>query len=104
MPYKTIALALIQEEPALYQTLRQRREVLLAMEASALRLKHSHEEWMELIGRKRPDSDSRQISSEAMEFAIQDLRDHLHGAWATSAAALPGAPSILSHPPTTRPA
>lgn len=96
MQYKTIILALIQEEPELYQSLRMKREVLTAMEDLAWRLKVSHEEWMELISRKRPDSDSRQISSEAMELAIEEVRDHLHSASTTSADVLPFDPRMAA--------
>jgi len=77
MHYKTIALALIEENPTLHSQLRQSRTMLATLNAMAEELKLSHERWIEIIARKRPDSGSIQISSDALEIVVQDLRDRL---------------------------
>ena len=77
MHYKTIVLELIQQQPELHEQLRASRALLSTMEAYALELKAGHEEWVELLSQKRPGSDRSQIAAEAMELAIQDLRDRL---------------------------
>lgn len=77
MLYKTIALELIREDPARYEQLRSSKRLLPAMDAYAIELKDSHEAWKEQLARVRPGSDPRQIASEAMELAIEQLRGHL---------------------------
>ena len=77
MQYKTIALGLIQEQPALYERLRSSKRLLPAMDAYAIELKASHEAWKEQLGQARPVSDPSQIASEAMELAIKELQDRL---------------------------
>ena len=86
MHYKTIALELIQQKPELYERLRSSKRLLTAMDAYAIELKASHEAWKEQLSQARPGSDPSQIASEAMELAIQDLRDRLpSGSQATEA-------------------
>ena len=80
MQYKTIALGLIQEQPELYERLRSSKRLLPAMDAYAIELKTSHEAWKEAIARKRPGSDPSQIAAEALELAIEELRDRLPSA------------------------
>jgi hypothetical protein len=80
MHYKTIALQLIQERPELYEQLRSGKMLLTAMDAYAIELKASHEHWKEQLGRAKPGRDPRQISSEALELAIEDLQDRLPSA------------------------
>ena len=76
--YKTIVLELLQENPGTYEPLRSTKRLLPAMEAYALDLKKSHERWKEQLVQARPGSDvSQMISSEALELAIEDLRDRL---------------------------
>ena len=77
MQYKTIALELIQEQPTLYEQLRSSKRLLPAMDAYAIDLKTSHERWKQAIAGKRPSSDPSQIASEALELAIEELRDRL---------------------------
>jgi hypothetical protein len=77
MQYKTIALGLIQEQPALYERLRSSKRLLPAMDAYAIELKASHEAWKEQLGQARPVSDPSQIASEAMELATAELQDRL---------------------------
>ena len=77
MQYKTIALELIRENPALYEHLRWSKRLLPSMDAYAIDLRESHEDWKNRLSQARPDSDPRQIASEALEIAIQQLRDRL---------------------------
>jgi hypothetical protein len=78
--YKTIALELIQEHPELHERLRLSRTLLSTMDAYAIELKAGHEAWKEQLGQARPGSDPSRIAAEAMELAIQDLRDRLPSA------------------------
>ena len=77
MQYKTIALELLQEQPALYEQLRSSKRLLPSMEAYATELKAFHDAWKDRISRANPAADPTQIASEALEMAIQDLRDRL---------------------------
>lgn len=80
MLYKTITLELLQEEPELYEQLRSGKRLLPAMDSYSIDLKASHEAWKETIGRQQPGSDPRQVAAEALELAIQELRDRLPSA------------------------
>jgi hypothetical protein len=77
MQYKTIALELIQENEALYEQLRSSKMLTTAMDTYAAELKQSHESWKHQLSEKMPGNDERQIASEAMEMAVQELRDRL---------------------------
>jgi hypothetical protein len=77
MEYRTITLGLIQGMPELYEQLRSTKRLLPAMDAYAIDLKAFHEEWKERLSEARPNSDPSQISSEALELAIEQLREHL---------------------------
>lgn len=77
MLYKTITLELIRENPALYERLRSSKRLLPAMDAYAIELKAGHEQWKEAMAQRNPGSEPSQIASEALELAIQDLRDRL---------------------------
>jgi len=50
------------------------------MDAHAIELKASHEDWKNRLDQERPGRDPRQIASEAMELATQALRDRLSSA------------------------
>ncbi len=80
MHYKTIALELIQDQPDLYERLRSGKMLLTVMEVYATELKAGHEAWKGVIARDRPGSDPSQVAAEALEMAIQDLRDRLPSA------------------------
>lgn len=100
MQYKTIALELIQEQPELYERLRSSKMLLTATDAYSIELKASHEMWKEQFSQSMPGNDQRQIASEAMELAIQDLRDRLpSGSQATEAdpLSLDAAMNFLRH-------
>jgi hypothetical protein len=77
MQYKTITLELLQENPALYERLRSSKRLLPAMDAYAIDLKTSHDQWKEAIAQANPGSDPSQIAAEALELAIEDLRHRL---------------------------
>jgi len=77
MQYKTIALELIQEQPTLYEQLRSSKRLLPAMDAYAIDLKTIHKTWKQAIASKRPGGDPSQIAAEALELAIQELRELL---------------------------
>jgi hypothetical protein len=78
MHYKTIVLGLMEEQyPLLYEKLRKERLLLKALDLYGADLKTRHDYWTDRLSLKRPDSDPIQISSEALEMALQDLRDRL---------------------------
>ena len=77
MQYKTIVLQLLQQRPKIHDQLRKERKLLLTMERYAKELKTSHQAWTELLYDLRPDSDRRQLSSEALEIALKELEERL---------------------------
>jgi hypothetical protein len=77
MQYKTIVLELLQEDAGLYDQLRSSNRLLPSMEEYAAELKTIHDQWKEKIRREEPGRDPRQITSEALELAIEELRDRL---------------------------
>lgn len=77
MQYKTITLELIQDRPELYERLRSSKRLLPAVDAYAAELKAGHEAWKDRLAQANPGRDPRQISSEALELAIEELRDRL---------------------------
>ena len=99
MQYKNIALELIQDRPELYERLRSCKRLLPAMDAYALDLKALHEAWMDQLGQARPGSDPSQVSSEAMELAIEELQARLPSESSTDEAELmiDGAMAFLRH-------
>jgi hypothetical protein len=77
MQYKTIVLQMLEQQPELYDQLRQQRRMLPVMEHYARELRVLHLAWMETLNQAVPDSDPSQIASEAMERALKDLEDRL---------------------------
>lgn len=75
--YKTIVYEMLQDRPALYEQLRIRKTLLQSMEQLALAFKACHQGWMTQLAETRPGSDPSQISSEALELALQELQDCL---------------------------
>jgi hypothetical protein len=103
MHYKSIALALIQERPELYERLRSSKRLLPSMDAYAIELKADHESWIEQLIKRRPKSDPSQIASEALELAIEQLRERLPSEFPTTedGPTLDGAMAYLKrHTPT----
>ena len=85
--YKTIVLAMLEEQyPALHQQLRENRTLLSAMNDYATALRTAHRTWMDELGAANPGLDSAQLSSEALELALTDLREALPSASATDEA------------------
>jgi hypothetical protein len=80
MMYKTVVLELIQQQPELHERLRASRTLLATMDAYALALKASHEEWMEHLSQRWPGSDRSQLSSEALEIALKEVEEDLSSA------------------------
>jgi hypothetical protein len=80
MRYKTIVLALLEENPALQRRLKRERTMLRAVETYAQTLKETHEEATERLTQIRPSGDPSQISSEALEVALAELREVLPSA------------------------
>ena len=77
MRYKTIVLEFIENQPALCKQLKSSRTLLSTVNLQAAALKRYHEDWMEQLSQSKPDSDPRQIASQALELALEDLRDNL---------------------------
>ena len=77
MQYKTMILELLQQHPVRYEQLRRRRVLLPTMERYAGELKRLHTHWMELLPSIRPESDPSQVSSEALELALEQLQARL---------------------------
>jgi hypothetical protein len=78
MHYKTITLELLQDQyPPLHERLRQERKLLEAMELHAAALKRYHETWMDRLALAKPGNEESQIAAEALELAIEDLKEDL---------------------------
>jgi hypothetical protein len=77
MHYKTIVLELLQDQPALHERLRATRSLLQTLERSAALLRTRHAFWMTELGRKRGATHPSQLSSSALEIAVEELRDAL---------------------------
>jgi hypothetical protein len=77
MHYKTICLGLLEEHPALYEQLRLSRTLLSTMSDKAVALRRYHDDWKDQLTLAKPDWNPDQIASQALELAIQDLRDDL---------------------------
>ncbi len=104
MNYKTIALRLLEDRPELYEQLRQRRLLLQTLDDCAWTLKTSHEAWRETLTRLRPESDPRQLASEALELAIQNLAVCLSQSLITDERDIPSLDEAMTYlrPPTAR--
>ena len=74
--YKTICLSLLEQQPEMYEQLRQRRMLLPTLNRLASELKERHKAWKRELQATRPGSDS-QSASEAMELAVKELEDRL---------------------------
>jgi hypothetical protein len=77
MHYKTIVLELLEQRPEIQAPLIKERKLLQAIETYALELKASHQRWKEQLASAKPGSDPKQVSSEALALAIQDLERSL---------------------------
>ena len=77
MHYKTIVLELLQQYPKLHRELASSKTLLPTLDRYAADLKARHENWTQTLSRERPQSAQSQIASEALELALQELRDAL---------------------------
>ena len=77
MQYKTIVLQLMEQQPEVYNQLRKQRQLLQTLETYSDQLKALHEDWTETLSQANPGSDPIQIKSEALEMALEDLKDRL---------------------------
>jgi hypothetical protein len=77
MQYKSLTLGLLQQHPDLYRRLVSSRKLLPELERYATELRDRHEAWKERLSQARPGSDQGQISGEALELALADLRGSL---------------------------
>lgn len=77
MQYKTIMLELLEQQPELLERLKSQRKLLATLEQWSVTLKASHEAWTERVTQMKPDSDASQIASEAMELALEEVRNRL---------------------------
>ncbi|HVX12070.1 MAG TPA: hypothetical protein VHC22_12890 [Pirellulales bacterium] len=75
--YKTIALELLKDRPALHERLRVSGTLLATIEQLALAFRACHLNRMKALAATRPGSDQAQLSSEALELALQELQDSL---------------------------
>jgi hypothetical protein len=70
-------LELPQDQITLHERLRAPRNILVALEGSAARLKVRHEFCMTALLRRRGATNPSQLSSSALEIAVQEFRDAL---------------------------
>ena len=77
MHYKTIVLELLQEHATLHERLRVKRMLIKAVETCSTHLKARHEFWMSQLRHTRTNGEPSQLSSSALEIAVQEFRDDL---------------------------
>ena len=77
MQYKTIVLRLLENSPALYQRLRDRRQLLEAVNHCSMSLKKRQKELTATLTQKTPGRHHRQLESEALEIAVEELKARL---------------------------
>jgi hypothetical protein len=80
MHYKTIVLELLQQYPEFHRQLASSKTLLATLERYAADLKALHNHWTQTLSQERPESAPSQIASEALELALQELRDALPAA------------------------
>lgn len=77
MHYKTIVSELLQERPGLCQKLRESGTLKESTEHLAIALKSCHQALMQELSEARPGSHPMQLSSEALELALEELQESL---------------------------
>ena len=75
--YKKIVMQLIRRRPTLYEDLRKNRSLLRAVDIYARQLKVIHEAWRDTILHANTARSESQITSEALEIAIKELKDDM---------------------------
>ncbi len=74
MLYKTIVHELLQQWPEIHDRLQQERSLLPTMNAYAMKLRANHMACIEVLRQRLPAMALSQISSEALELALEELR------------------------------
>jgi hypothetical protein len=77
MKYKTIILELLEQNPDLYRRLKRNRQVRQTMDRLAVDLQRRHLELRSYLQQSQPGAGSSELSSQAMEMAIAELREQL---------------------------
>jgi hypothetical protein len=77
MLYKTIAMELISELPELQKSLQSTRQLRVAIEAWAGRLRNEHQRLVNSRGNPSADDTLPEVSSQALEIAISCIREEL---------------------------
>lgn len=77
MLYKTIILELLEQNPVLHEQLRKNHILLATMDLYATALASRHQDWERQIAHARPGSNQKQIASEALELAVEEMNDWL---------------------------
>jgi hypothetical protein len=75
--YRTIVMEMLQDRPALHETLRINGTLLESMEHLAAALRACHLSRIDELEEARPKSHPDQLSSEALEMALQELASSL---------------------------
>ncbi|MFO0892649.1 MAG: hypothetical protein U0790_26340 [Isosphaeraceae bacterium] len=77
-PYKTIVLEFLKEHhPALHEQLRENRRLQRTVDAYATYLNSKHVAWRDSLLPTGQWGDASQVSSQALELALEDLRESL---------------------------
>jgi hypothetical protein len=97
MHYKTIIMEMINDQPELALQLRRKKQMLATIETYAMELKNRHQAWQEELSQMRPGSHSSQIASEALELAIEEIRERLASASATDEADAPSLEAAMGY-------
>ncbi len=77
MYYRTIVLELLQEQTTLHERLRESQTLMQAVDRCAAHLKSRHEFWITELRHSKTAMHQSQLSSSALELAIQEFRDDL---------------------------
>jgi hypothetical protein len=75
--YKTIVLELLRDRPILHERLRSEGTLLQSMEQLAVAFRACHLNQVRELAEARPGSEPSQLSSEALEMALQELHESL---------------------------
>jgi len=75
--YKTITLEMIEQNQPLYNHLRRCRTLLTTMEQAAVELRTSHREWISRLKISGATGTAEQLSADAMELALAELKERL---------------------------
>jgi hypothetical protein len=77
MPYQTMILALLAEQPMRFQQLRTSQTLRSTAQQLAHDLKTRHQHWIATLQRANPQQTPTQITNAALEIAVEELRTAL---------------------------